>query len=112
MEKRKVIMQMVEDMTENPLCPESCGCREYYAEALYDEGYRKESELLQEIERLTARNFELSEKGEKVCIAYKQAVKDTAKEILRMFELWEDKPYVSKEDFKESIKRTYCVEVE
>lgn len=54
MKDRNIILQMVEDMTENPLCPESCGCREYYAEALYDEGYRKESELLKEIEQLKA----------------------------------------------------------
>lgn len=44
MKDRSVILQMVEDMTENPLCPESCGCREYYAEALFDTGYRKQSE--------------------------------------------------------------------
>jgi hypothetical protein len=29
-----------------------------------------------------------------------------------MVECWEDRPYVSKDDFKESIKQLYGVEVE
>lgn len=34
-----------------------------------------------EIERLTARNFELSEKGEKVCVALKNAKSEARKEF-------------------------------
>lgn len=37
--------------------------------------------------------------------------KETAEKILKMFEVWEDKPYVSKEDFKRSIADLFGVEI-
>jgi predicted transcriptional regulator len=44
---------------------------------------KQNAELRKQVGELTKRNFELAEKGEKVCIAYKQVVKDTAKEIFK-----------------------------
>lgn len=41
----------------------------------------------------------------------KYASKETAEKILQMFEVWEDKPYVSKEDFKRSIADLFGVEI-
>lgn len=37
--------------------------------------------------------------------------KETAEKILQMFEVWEDKPYVSKEDFKRSIADIFGIEI-
>ena len=42
---------------------------------------------------------------------YDKARKETAEKILKMFEHWEDRPYVSKEDFKQSIIDLFSVEI-
>ena len=73
------------------------------------------AELQRQVDELTAFKNEaiaLSLYGKGRKDGEEVAVKDTAKEILQMVECWEDKPYVSKDDFKESIKQLYGVEVE
>ena len=63
-----------------------------------------------EIERLTARNFELSEKGEKVCIAYKNAKAEAIKGVAHGY--WYDRGSLScrcSECGCKNIKETkYC----
>ena len=78
-----------------------------------NEALRKENaELQKQVDELKENQVIECHGMLKGCDIVKQAVKDTAKEILQMVECWEDKPYVSKDDFKESIKQLYGVEVE
>lgn len=77
------------------------------------EEYNLLLENQKQVDELTKRNFELAEKGEKVCIAYKQAVKDTAKEICDLIlEHWEKKQFVECDWLRVAISERYGVEVE
>lgn len=42
---------------------------------------------------------------------YEKGKKETAENILQMFKVWEDIPYVSKEVFKRSIADLFGVEI-
>lgn len=68
------------------------------------EEYNLLLEKQKQVGDLTKRNFELAEKGEKVCIAYKQTVKDTAKEIFT--EIKED--FVFNFKGNEDYKKGFC----
>lgn len=74
--------------------------------------FDKNDELQKQVDELKANQVIECYGMLKGCDMVNQAVKDTAREILQMVECWEDRPYVSKDDFKESIKQLYGVEVE
>jgi hypothetical protein len=62
-----------------------------------------------EIERLTEENTKVISFNDALYREKQQAVKDTAKEILDMFD---DRNYISESDLKKAIAERYCVEVE
>ena len=81
------------------------------AEGLYNAGYRKVPDgavvLL-----IGENNQALDEKTIVYFVKHNEQIrKETAEKILQMFEVWEDKPYVSKEDFKRSIADLFGVEI-
>ena len=81
------------------------------AQKLYNAGYRKVPDgavvLL-----IGENNQALDEKTIEYFVKHNADVrKETAEKILQMFEVWEDKPYVSKEDFKRSIADLFGVEI-
>ena len=81
------------------------------AQKLYNAGYRKVPDgavvLL-----IGENNQALDEKTIEYFVKHNEQIrKETAEYILQMFEVWEDKPYVSKEDFKRSIADLFGVEI-
>lgn len=89
------------------------GCPNYDRKLVYamSKGYRKVPDgavvLL-----IGKKNQALDEKTIEYFVKHNEQIrKETAKEILQMFEVWEDKPYVSKEDFKRSIADLFGVEI-
>ena len=89
------------------------GCPNYDRKLVYamSKGYRKVPDgavvLL-----IGENNQALDEKTIEYFVKHNEQIrKETAEKILQMFEVWEDKPYVSKEDFKRSIADLFGVEI-
>ena len=81
------------------------------AKKLYNAGYRKVPDGATVL-LIGKNNQALDEKTIEYFVKHNEQIrKETAENILQMFEVWEDKPYVSKEDFKRSIADLFGVEI-
>ena len=111
-ENAKVIPEKIKDPLDNSrYIIFGKSLRREIARIYYNAGYRKVPDgavvLL-----IGENNQALDEKTIEYFVKHNADVrKETAEKILQMFEVWEDKPYVSKEDFKRSIADLFGVEI-
>ena len=102
----KDIMKLLDKCVSlNPMC------KSEVATVVYENNYRKLPDgavvLL-----IGENNQALDGKTIEYFVKHNEQIrKETAEKILQMFEVWEEKPYVSKEDFKRSIADLFGVEI-
>ena len=111
-ENAKVIPEKIKDPLDNSrYIIFGKSLRREIARIYYNAGYRKVPDGA--VVLLIGKNNQaLDEKTIEYFVKHNADVrKETAEKILQMFEVWEDKPYVSKEDFKRSIADLFGVEI-